>query len=171
MFVDLQKFLPDYCCQPDQDSEGSGKERLTILQWVAAYDRYAIASTVAGEWSFASAAAHKDVVLQVCAGSALKKRKPFLGLIYDKLARKQWERRASQNEEGFDVNEVCRKLDSDIMALAQDEHDRQIEQPQQRRRDDTQKAFSSMIMCIVFRDFGLGQDWSKLVWHMSWSLR
>ena len=67
MFVDLHKFLPDYCCQPDRhpDADDTGKERLTITQGVAAYDKYAIAATVAGELSFASAWAHKDVVLQV----------------------------------------------------------------------------------------------------------
>ena len=78
-----------------------------------------------------------------------KKTKPFLGLIYDKLARKQWERRASHNGKGFDVNAKFRKLDSDLLAVAQDEHDRQIAEPQPRRKDDTQ-AFPSESCALRF---------------------
>ena len=66
VFVDLLKFLPDYCSNhAEWDADDAGKERLTMLQWVVAYDRYAIAAIVAGEMSFASASAHKDVGLQV----------------------------------------------------------------------------------------------------------
>lgn len=68
-----------------------------------------------------------NCLLQVCATA--KKRKPFLGLIYDKLARKQWEQRASHNEDGFDVNIECRKLDNAILLEAQDEHDKQVSEP------------------------------------------
>jgi len=141
--VEMHKFLPTYCKNAgEMEAVEGGMHRLTILQWVAAVDRYAIAATVAGELSFASASAHKDVVLEACllngpsghvfricllqVCATAKKRKPFLGLIYDRLARKQWEQRASHNEDGFDVNVECRKLDTDILLEAQDEHDRQV---------------------------------------------
>lgn len=65
--VEMHKFLPTYCNNVGEtEGEEGGKHRLTILQWVAAFDRYAIAATVAGDLSFASASAHKDVVLQAC---------------------------------------------------------------------------------------------------------
>ena len=59
------------------------------------------------------------------------------------------------------MNEECRKLDSDLMALAQDEHDRQIAEPQPRRKADTQKALVFSFMCIANFDFGHWQDWSS----------
>ena len=40
--------------------------RLSMLQWMVAFDRYAIASAAAGQWSYADAMAHKDVVLEAC---------------------------------------------------------------------------------------------------------
>lgn len=67
VYVELHKFLPQWCKNRGEgEADESSKQRLTLLQWVVAFDRYAIAATVAGELSYTSAAAHKDVVLQVC---------------------------------------------------------------------------------------------------------
>ena len=95
VYVQLEDFLPEWChgAQLDSDGEVEGsavkkaraKKRLTALQWTAAFDRhihclvtlclaansfayscrYAIASAVAGQWSYADAMAHKNVVLKV----------------------------------------------------------------------------------------------------------
>ena len=65
MYVELHKFLPHWA--ETASTEGATSDaRLTMLQWVAAWDRYAIAATAAGEMTYASAAAHKDVILQAC---------------------------------------------------------------------------------------------------------
>ncbi len=53
----------------EQAPHGKGKPRskqkLSLLQWTAAFDRYAVAAASCGQMSYASALAHKDVVLQV----------------------------------------------------------------------------------------------------------
>ena len=65
--VELHKFLPHWCKSDGEgEDDDSSKLRLTLLQWVVAFDRYAIAAAAASELSYASAMAHKDVVLQAC---------------------------------------------------------------------------------------------------------
>ena len=67
--------------------------------------RYVIFAHADGQWKYVAAMAHKDVVLQVAigfcmissclrvaqvqvsAGAAAKKKQPWLGMVYDKLAR------------------------------------------------------------------------------------
>lgn len=76
----------------------------------------------------------------MCATAPAKKRKPFLGLIYDRLARQQWEQRASHNEDGFDVNVECKRVDSAILMEAEEVHDRQVSEPQPRVKDDRERV-------------------------------
>ena len=53
--------------EPSKKSNGPHEKhgRMSMLQWSAAFDRGAIAGAVTGEWDYASAMAHKDIVLQV----------------------------------------------------------------------------------------------------------
>ena len=102
--------------------------KMSQFQWISAFDRYAMAAAVTGEWSFAGAMAHKDIVMQasfrahVCLLVCLfvvfaqimydaptKGNRNFLGIVYDKMARSKWAQRAAANEPGFDVNVVCLK--------------------------------------------------------------
>ena len=75
-FVDLHDFLPHWARSEGAmvfNEEGdqvitkrSKMSNLTCPQWQAAYGRFAIASAVVGVWSYRSALAHREVVLQVC---------------------------------------------------------------------------------------------------------
>ena len=53
--------------EPSKKSNGPHEKhgKMSMLQWSAAFDRGAIAGAVTGEWDYASAMAHKDIVLQV----------------------------------------------------------------------------------------------------------
>ena len=85
-YADLRNFLPNCCAggrkHDDSDHEDEPcqaakelakafgvtkkkKPRLSLLQWTAAYDRYALAAAACGVWDLASALEHKDLCLQV----------------------------------------------------------------------------------------------------------
>ena len=100
------------------------KQRLTVLQWMVAFDHFALTAAVCpidgekGEpiWRYSSAMCHKHIVFKVCrwgvgsvwraqvcflqvmAGAEASSRKIWLGIVYDRLARQQWARRAYVNE-------------------------------------------------------------------------
>ena len=100
-------------------------EKMTLLQWTVAFHRYAIAAACAPVdgakghciWDYESSMAHMDVVLQVlcrfaiafalcfqpclaqiAAGARNQKRQVWLGIIYDRIARKSWAERTAANE-------------------------------------------------------------------------
>ena len=61
--------------------------------------------------------------------------------------------RGFPNEDGFDVNVECRKLDSDILLEAQDEHDRRVSDVPPRKNDRE-------------KDWSYNKDWSSNKdWH------
>ena len=136
IYADLAKFLPFWCDvsgnkheSSDEDEEPSkavrdlaralgGKEKtkvkLTMLQWQAAFDRYALAAAAAKQWDLHASMAHKDVVFQVAAQAPSKGRRQWLGIIYDELARRDWAERTFSGDSKLDVNvaslELCTKL-------------------------------------------------------------
>ena len=59
--------------------------------------RYAIAAaaTVPAQWDYTASMAHKSIVMEVAAKAEAKKRRPWLGIIYDTLARKEWAERSA----------------------------------------------------------------------------
>ena len=90
-FVDLHDFLPHWARSEGAmvfNEEGdqvitkrSKMSNLTWPQWQAAYGRFAIASAVVGVWSYRSALAHREVVLQVCSSRRCL-CSPFLVVIF-----------------------------------------------------------------------------------------
>ena len=75
-YVDLHDFLPHWAraegatvFNEEGDQLVTKRSKLTSLtwpQWQAAYGRFAIASAVVGVWTYRTALAHREVVLQVC---------------------------------------------------------------------------------------------------------
>ena len=84
-------------------------------QWIAAFQRYAIAAaaaTVDGQygapiWRFDSSMAHMDVVLKIATGARNTQRPQWLGMIYDRIARKSWAERAAANEVSARMIGLC----------------------------------------------------------------
>ena len=154
----LQDFVPQWCANSIDDSS----TKLGIRQWIAAFDRcscprpragiasriyvlcrYSLAAEADGQWSFVACLAHKDIVLRVSARASAKKRSPYLGLIYDAIARRvghvlfyvhsrtcvcvcafqEWSERSAANEDGFSVDVVSTMLHEELLLSAEAEYD------------------------------------------------
>ena len=63
---------------------------MTVIQWRAAFDRYALAAHATGQLPLHFALAHADNVMRICDEGKAKGRPLFLGVIYDQLARRKW---------------------------------------------------------------------------------
>ena len=87
MFDKLAEVLEKRCAS-DVERPKNG-QRLDILRWALAFDKYAIAADAAGQMPFASAYAHKEICLNVALNAEFgdKKRRAALGVIYDEVAR------------------------------------------------------------------------------------
>ena len=66
------------------------KTFMTVIQWRAAFDRYALAAHATGQLPLHLALAHADNVMRICDEGKAKGRPLFLGVIYDQLARRKW---------------------------------------------------------------------------------
>ena len=66
------------------------KTFMTVIQWRAAFDRYALAAHATGQLPLHLAMAHADNVMRICDEGKAKGRPLFLGVIYDQLARRKW---------------------------------------------------------------------------------
>ena len=49
---------------------------------------------------------------------------PWLAIVYDRLARKQWSERSLVNEAGFDIESECLTLNKDLLSDAEAEFKR-----------------------------------------------
>ena len=106
---ELSEYLPHWAINEDKD------KKLTILQWTTAYQRWMVAAAVTNQLTFQSAFAHQTVVLTVgakafcitcclsasflcahtlCPQAGRSGRGQWLMIIYDRMARKEWEQRS-----------------------------------------------------------------------------
>jgi hypothetical protein len=142
-YVDLRHYLPTWCAEgrkqdeEDTDTEPNdtamhlakalgvqtkrAKPHLTLLQWCAAFDRYAVAAAVAGVWDYTCALKHKDNCLKLTEEARAKGTKGAVGMAYDVLARKQWAEYAYSAVDGFEVNASSLKLDAALVAQAEND--------------------------------------------------
>ena len=99
---------------------------MPFLQWQMAFDRGALASAVCNQWSYASAMAHKNNCLKIAVRAELSSppRRHWLAVIYDRLARREWQELAFHNSVDFNVNEVSLREDPCILKSAEAEYDR-----------------------------------------------
>ena len=145
-YVDLRVYLPTWCAdgrandQEDTYEEGDGpneasknlakalgvpttkaKPRLTLLQWEAAYDRWAVAAAAAGLLSYAAALKHKDNCRRLTEEARGKGLKGAVGLVYDHLARRQWADYSYNEVDGFDLEAACSDVDKTLASQAERE--------------------------------------------------
>ena len=140
-YAELRKYLPTWCEagrhteeSDDEPTETAAhlakalgvpakrhKPHLTLLQWVAAYDRFAVASAAAGLWSYTDALKHKDNCLRLSEEAKDKGKSATVGLVYDELARKRWAEYAYSGVEGFALGKACLAVDRDLAAQAENE--------------------------------------------------
>ena len=60
---------------------------MSLDSWQAAWQRYAIAAAITGQFPVEAAMRHREEVLAVAFSAAGRTRSPLLGVFYDDLAR------------------------------------------------------------------------------------
>ena len=138
IYTDVAQFLPGWCPKASKVEEqesaeeaehllGKGfrqlaerlgapktiKQRLDVLRWIVAFDRYAIALSATGQLSYGKAMEHKALCQKV-ALEANEGRRGGLGVVYDEVARKEWESRARSGCT-FDIETVAGKLEETLL--------------------------------------------------------
>eukprot|EP00973_Karenia_brevis_P027297 3763641-Karenia_brevis.AAC.1 len=157
VFVDLKKFLPAFCpdykvvCTEDDSAntglgkltrllDGDAKEetqakdkkkdlKLSLPFWMLAWDSYAIAAAILGQLTYSAAVKHKLVVAEIATEAVAEGRRPILGVIYDEIARKEWEEKSAQLGKKFDVNGACEAATEKLLRRARIQHDRMFGAP------------------------------------------
>ena len=84
---DLQQFL-----RALKAATAAPRAFKNIGQWHAAYRRYFVAAVATGHMSMVAAFQHADQVDRIADEERAAGRSPLLALVYDELARKEWER-------------------------------------------------------------------------------
>lgn len=65
----------------------------------------------------AQALAHQDVILQLAEQERLKSKPPYAAFLYDKMAWRQWARRAEKRDLTFDLKSETHKIDKDLLEV------------------------------------------------------
>ena len=100
------------------------KRSIGIVEWMAAFDRYALAADVTGQLPFGACLAHKNVCLRVAAKARVGGRARHLAVLYDELSRKAWSEAAYNGMDDFNLIVAAGRLDDDVLKLAEAEYDR-----------------------------------------------
>ena len=151
VYVELAKFLPHWCLPngeaPSEEEDDNvhlkaiakamgapqkAKRPLGFIDWSIAFDRYMLAAAATDQWSFPAALAYKNVVLEVGMGASAKGRKPWLGVIYDEVARKDWSRKAYAGIE-FDIDAASRVINEEFLLRAEKKFDQKVQERQATR--------------------------------------
>ena len=150
VFVDLRKYVPAWCADVQtgaqdflehraHDADGDSmlqlakvlenrneatkpKRLLSIFQWGIAFDRYAVAAAAANQMPFVTALMHKDVCLHVAANGK-RKRRLWLALCYDEVARRSWYERAFANDETLDIAQEAMQINDAFVSSAEAMYD------------------------------------------------
>jgi hypothetical protein len=142
-YVDLRKFAPAWCTalsdqREDSDSEpnepneaaknlskalgvrvAKDKRHLTVVQWMAAYDRYSVAAAVAGCYQYDTLLKHKDNVMRLAEECRTKGKPTALALVYDELARRDCDNKQYSGLPGHEPNKALKKLDRELVERAE----------------------------------------------------
>ena len=143
VFVDLRKALPSWAAYSTRDdvSDDEGADscalrsiakalgatdkpkpkHLTFLQWVAAYQRYALAAQVTGQMNYTSAMVHFENCLRVGEEAKAKGSLIALAACYDSVARREWADMAAKGVPGFDINKLACRHSEDLLRMAERE--------------------------------------------------
>ena len=139
IFVELAKYLPVWALKdPSQDvsdddtpvskeilglakalgAPPKAKAKLSLVQWIAAFDRYAIAAAATNQLTLPAALAHKDLVLKLGSQASSSGRRIEVGIIYDELVRSSWANRSYHGEK-LDLASEGGVLDKAMLAQAE----------------------------------------------------
>ena len=101
---------------------------LNNLQWVVAFQQYAIAAAAASQWAYSSSMTHMTICHQVAANAGFQRdvqgapRRHWLGILYDEIARKSWSNQ-SLADASFDIDVASRAMDQNLLRLAEQRYD------------------------------------------------
>eukprot|EP00973_Karenia_brevis_P027948 3849555-Karenia_brevis.AAC.1 len=73
--------------------------------------------------SFKAAMKHKSIVLEVAHTARSEQRMSLLGVIYDEIARKEWDEKSSRLRMAFKIDEAAGCLSEEILRRARKLHD------------------------------------------------
>ena len=141
-YVDLRKFAPAWCAtfadkpdDADSDNEPSEtarhlgralgvrmsheKRHLTVVQWMAAYDRYAVAAAVAGCYTYDALLKHKDNTMRLAEECRTKGKPTALALVYDETLRRDCDNKQYSGLPDFDPNKALRTLSRELVEKAE----------------------------------------------------
>ena len=99
------------------------KAKLSVMKWIAAFDRYSVAVAAADQMTMSQAMAHKDLVLSSAYEARPGGRYSTAGIMYDEMARKLWAARTYNGDGTFSMSAVCGKLDKSVLAQAEAVYD------------------------------------------------
>ena len=94
------------------------KQRLTITQWLAAFEQYAFAASATGQITYGALKTHVNTCLRAAEMDTRHGMKMALAIEYDKLTRKEWARKSSMNVPDFNIRASTAIINSEILALA-----------------------------------------------------
>ena len=114
--------------------ETKSEHKLTLIQWMAAFDRYAIAAAANGQLTMPQALAHKNLVLNVCWKACAGGRRTSVGLFYDELVRKDWAARAYHGDETLNLRTACKTKDKDLLEQAEGLYDEETKKSRSTRK-------------------------------------
>jgi hypothetical protein len=144
VFVDLSKFTPLGCMHDtellniveEEYEEGNPLQQamtkalglpekpkkssvafMYIGVWHAAFDTYALAAAVTGQWSMAASWAHKTVVNKIVLDPNNRKA-ARVGVAYDRLYRTRMAAKVAAKAPGFDQDEISMAPDRDLLEAA-----------------------------------------------------
>ena len=80
------------------------QKKLTLIQWVASFERYALAAATAGQWALSSAFRHKDNVMRVAKQARQRGKSQHVGVFYDSMLRQKMADLSIRNAPDFRVN-------------------------------------------------------------------
>ena len=95
------------------------RKNLTLVQWLGAYQRWAVAAAATGQLHYSSAQAHLDCCLRVGEAARAKGRHQTLAMVYDEVSRKDWAEKVKASAPGFDLHEACCSIDKEILERAE----------------------------------------------------
>ena len=126
-YMEVSEFLPSWATIGSAlDLEGlanpelqpKAKRRLDMVRWIAAYQNLQLAEAANELWDYTASAAHLRNCLEIAAGSQNEGRRHTLAQIYDETCRKEWSEKAFRGDPGFDVNQISRTKDNELLNRA-----------------------------------------------------
>jgi hypothetical protein len=142
VYAKLEKFLPSWCDNfagtTDEHDDSTEtvlemrkalgfkqkiKKSLNLLQWITAFDAYAISAAALDQWCYTSALTHRSNCIRIAYNSLREKRRHSLAVFYDELARQKWSRCAYSGDPAFKIDYASLRIDDEVLKEAREKYD------------------------------------------------